>query len=397
MPENNDIVANMLQERADEETSIETGALYDHDGDAAYADDEGTTPQKPDEDEKPNGDTPPDGGNTDDPEKEKPTTINFSEVFTDYSDVDEVKKFANRGREFTPEVENELKDLRQSKSKFETLEEKEKKVNSINPYKNEKLYRLDKLMETNPDDAAFYSRLMFGEPTAEEVVKLDLIRQHPELFKEDPEALEFKLKRKYPGVFSGEYEPEDPEYKDDLMQMKMDAKSIRKIAEDEMSKIDIPNLQADAEKQKEANRAFVESWKPHTQKVLDGLTKLPIIVKDSEGKDVIFKEFEIPENDREQYQKVALQHIIDSHLEPTQENIDFAVKVARGVYLADNFSTIMSDALDSATEEQGSNWRKNITNSKKLGGEEKPVPVKPSTGDSKDDLWNAIKKSSPGI
>ncbi len=297
--------------------------------------------------------------------------LDVAKYFGDeFDSIDKVKEYVERGKQYTPEIQSELDRLKQEAAKVKEYEEKVKELSSKQPFKNEKFYKLDKLEESDPEKAPIYQKYMFGEKTDQEVVKLRMMLDHPERFKENPGYLQRMLEKKYPALFGGEFDQEDIEYKDALTDLGLEADEARKKFEDEISKIELPAIKTPEDVEKE-QKEFVQKWQEPFAKVKESATKIsiPVLDEKDDKKVVSYMDYEIPKEDLKEVYNTAANHIMNQHAEPTEKSIKEATDVALGLYLIKNFAKINTVFANNISKETGVKWRKRIHNSQKPGSD----------------------------
>jgi hypothetical protein len=325
------------------------------------------------------------------PQPNKPAdAFDFSKAFEGFTDIEEVKTLAKRGRDYSSEVENELVTLRQSKQEIETTRKEVEELKARNPFKNEKLYKLDKLGETDPDNVHIYQKYLFGDLSDMDVIKLDMIKEFPDLFKENPSALERKLAKKYPALFDDDFAKDSNEYADDQIEMKIDAKKVRQKFDGIIGEVKIPAPKAQSEEAEKANKAFVDSWTPEVPKIREALTKLSLKTLDKDNNPVDFMSIDIPKEDVEEINKTALHHIINNRIKPSAEAVELAKEIGLGVYLIKNQAKIFTTFADTITKETGVAWRTKVANSKKHGDQGPGAGAGGDQGSETDNIFSQI-------
>jgi len=312
--------------------------------------------------------------------------IDVSKYFEGFSSLDEVKSTLEKAKQF-PELEEELNALRQSSKEVQTLQEQVKQLKERNPYNNEELYKLDKLYAEDPDKAAILTRYALGDKSAELVLKLEMMLEHPQIFEKNPESLQRQLIKKYQDYYSGEYTPDDPEYQDAKIAMEIDADRAKKLFDAEIAKIEVPKAKTDAEKKAEMENLF-KSWTPVFPKVKKSLGKIDIPVLDEKdnSKTKVLMSYSIPEEDLKDVYEIAANHIAATKIQPTEESIKQAVDVAKGVYIWNNLPKIMTQVRNNLSKEVGSQALNKVNNPAKAGSDVK----KPPKGKKKDPVRQAF-------
>lgn len=398
MNENNDITQAFENEgmeviKVGEDESFEDVLERVESGGKPTGDDE---PSKPDGggaagelEEEPKSDEKPDGGGAAD--------FDFAKNFEGYgNDVDSVKQLADRGKLYTEEVESELNTLRQGKQQMEALQNEVTSLKNRNPFNDSKFYQLDKLSTESPEKAKIFQRYMFGENSNEDVVRLKMMLDHPDIYDENPGYLQRQLKDKFSALYDEEVDKSDVEYLDAQTALKLEAAKAKDFFESEIKKVEIPQIKTEEQNEKETE-SFFKSWQQPFAEVKEGITKLQIPVLDDKDdtKTIGFVDYDIPEADLKAINNFAANHIFNSRLEPTKENVEEAKKVALGIYLINNQARINTFFANKVTKEMNGDWRKRINNPKKPGAD---VHVEPKPADVNDEsAENAIVNEISGV
>ena len=337
-----------------------------------------------------------DGGDEGEPKPEDKSDsggaddFDFAKNFEGYGDdVDSVKQLADRGKLFTTEVESELTTLRQGKQQMEALQKEVTDLKGRNPFNDSKFYQLDKLSSESPEKAKIFQRYMFGENSPEDVVRLKMMLDHPDIYEENPGYLQRQLREKFSALYDDEVEKGDVEYLDAQTALKLEAAKAKEFFEGEIGKVEIPQIKTKEDNDKDAE-AFFKSWQEPFAEVKKGITKLQIPVLDDKDdtKTIGFVDYDIPEADVKAITNFAANHIFQSRLKPGKEGMQEAIKVALGIYLVNNQAKINTFFANSVTKEMNGDWRKRVNNPKKSGSD---VNVQTGKGSvSEDDAETTI-------
>jgi len=312
--------------------------------------------------------------------------LDVSKYFEGFSSLDEVKSTLEKAKQF-PELEEELNTLRQSKEEAQTLQEQIKELKERQPFNNEKFYKLDKLYAEDPEKAAILMRYAFGDNSAESVLKLEMMLEHPQIFEKNPESLQRMLIKKYQDFYSGEYTPDDPEYQDAKIAMEIDADRAKKLFEAEIAKVEVPKAKTEEEVKAETE-AFFKSWAPVFPKVKSALGKIDIPVLDEKDntKTKVLMSYSIPEEDLKDVYEIAANHIAASKIPPNEASVKQAVEVAKGVYIWNNLPKIMTQVRNNLSKEVGSEALSKVNNPARAGADVN----KPPKGKKKDAVREAF-------
>jgi len=321
-----------------------------------------------------------------DPGKEEPEKkdIDFKEYFPGYNSVEDVKKVVESVKTFETE-------LKKKEQLISGLQQEVNQLKSQNPFKNEKLYRLDRLSEKEPDKTIIYQRYLFGDNSDEEVIKLKMMIDHPKIFNENPGYLQRKINEKFSALYSEDYTEGDVEYQDALTSMKIEAEEARKWFDSKIKEVEVPKPKSEEEIKKE-NEEFVKSWQDSFKEVKEKIKKItiPVLDEKDQSKTQVFMEYEIPDEDLKKVNQIAAEHILSNRLEPTEENIEQARQVALGIYLVNNFAKINTVLLNQIQKETGAKWRKKVNNPQKPGADVKSNNVESPDTETEDAIVSEI-------
>jgi len=316
-----------------------------------------------------------------DPPADPPDDLDVKKYFgDDIESIDQVKEYIERAKKFTPDTEKEIEALRQSAKKVEEYEKMINELKNKPAFKNEKLYKLDRLEEKDPEKASVYQKYLLGDTDDAQIVKLRMMLDHPNRFKDNPGYLDRMLEKKYPILFDPDADKDDHEYKDALVELGLEADTARQKFESELSEIEVPKPKSKEDIEAE-QKEFIEKWKEPFGKVKEGVKKLSIPVtneKDPKKNDVL-AEYEIPEGDLKEIQNIAANHILSQNLPPDEKSVKEATEVALGVYLVRNFAKINTYIANMVASKEGGKWRSKINNPEKPGGDVKKPPAEDKT------------------
>lgn len=293
--------------------------------------------------------------------------LDVSKYFDGFSSLDEVNAAIQRANQYTPEVEQELETLRQRKEELDTLQEQVKSLKERQPFNKKEFYQLDKLAEEDPAKAAVLTAYKFGDQTAETALKLRMQLENPDLAEKNPGYFDRQLRKKYPDFYSGDYSPEDTEYLDAKTEMEADANAARRFLDSQLDKVEVPKIKTDEEIKAEREQ-FFKGWQPSFKKVDDGLKKFNVsVMQDEQLKEAM--DIEIPEKEHKMLLEIAANHIANTNLQPTPENIKQAVDVAKAVYLYDHQTEIFTKFANKLLAEGGEEALKKFNNPAKKGAD----------------------------
>ena len=315
-------------------------------------------------------------------------TINLQE-FEGVKTPDELKSLVERGRSYSPELETELQDLRKKKTDFETLAEREERIKNFNPYKNPNYYRLEKIAEARPEEVGFYQQIVMGNVSEIDLIKAELLKKHPGIFKEDPDALQTAVENEFPALFDQSYESDSKEYKDARLKLRMKASDVRKQYLDELNAIEVPDVNAQTKKEAETREGLQKSWTPKMEAMKKELDKLPVVVTGEKGKDDLhYFDIDIPEEDRKQMVDFALKYVMQNQIPLNDESIQSVKEHMQKLWIIQNIKAYTTAVAEEAAKAINGEWRKSIHHPRKPGEQ---TPPGAHNVDGQDQLYEILK------
>lgn len=280
----------------------------------------------------------------------------LSKYFGDqYSDPEKVKKLISRGEAFSDDVERELNELRSQKQSFQN----QPPVS----FKNVNYYKLDRLEEIDPDNVGVYRKILFGTPDPMELVRLKTVAENPDVFKEDPEALDLYLEDKYPALFGDHKDPDSPEYKRDMTKLKVDANSAKKQFQAKIDSVTLPDGKAQQEQEQALRAKTAEKWVTPWNKVRESFTKIPVTVTDKNGKPGgVMMNIELKPEETKPFLQKAAQFVIQGKLEPTPENVENVKSFLMSLWIRENLAYYNTKIADHIAQSRDGNWRRTVHN-----------------------------------
>jgi len=306
----------------------------------------------------------------DDTAKSEADKLDVSKYFNGFESLEEVNAAIQRGQKFTPEAEEELETLRQSKKTVDTLQEQIKSLKERQPFNKKELYQIDKLSVEDPEKAAILSAYKFGDQSAETALKLQMQLKDPKLAEDNPGYFDRALRKRYPDFYDEGYGPEDLEYQDAKTEMIADANKAREYLDSELGKVEIPATKSDEDIKAEQEQ-FIKSWQPSFEKVKSDLTKIdiPVFDENTENELKTAMVFEIPKEDNKLIQEAAANIIGTSGFEPTPENVKKVGDAAKAIYFWDHKAEIFTKFANTLLSEGSDAALKKFNNPAKSGSD----------------------------
>lgn len=325
---------------------------------------------QPDDAGQPDGGQPdggePDGGEPDggQPDGDQPKSdtdgMSLKDILGEgYEDVEKVKTLIQRAEQFTPEVENELENLRSLRDDYE------KKTQDFQPYKNPAYYKLDKLEEEDPENLPVYRSILFGNPDPLELVKLQAIAENPDVFGEDEEALELFLQDRYPELYGEEAEEDSQEFKRGMTRLKVDANAAKRKFQEKIDSIEVPDPKKETEDLKEKREKIAGQWQNPFGELRKEFSKIPVTVYEKDGKTPMeLTSIEVDSKEVEPVLKQAAQFIVKGMLEPNKENVEAVKNFILSQWIQKNQTRYNTAIAEHVAKSNDSNWRKAVHNPK---------------------------------
>lgn len=321
----------------------------------------------------------------DPPPKDPPEdSFSFKEHFVDHENIDAVKSLTSRGASYTPEIENELIELRANKTQLETDRTAFEESRKVSPYGDDRYYKLDQLAKTDPELVTAYQNLLFGNPDPLGVIKQDLLIKHPDIFKDAPEELQRRVEMKYKQLFDEEVDKDSDEYKVAYQDMLMDSKIVKDGLMNKINEIKVPDPLAKEKEENDKQKEFVDSWTKFAPQLKTDFVNISVQLNDEKG--VIRKEslidVVIPEKEQNDYLTLAGKYITQEGLQANEESLAKVINFAQAMWIANNriqYNTLIANEM---AAEKRKELREMINNPKKDFSTEAP---KQTPEESEDD------------
>lgn len=315
---------------------------------------------------------------------------------------DQLKAQLKEWQDKATEHENRYKALEPEIIGYKTkIEELSKPTNPFEGDEDGALfYKLQQIKKSNPELYPVLKKAALGNPDNAELWKLNFVKDNPE-FKDKPEVAQRKLERAYPALFGqgstlappeDQESPEYQEYQDQLLDLSLDGKKIKKEFLSALDGIKLPEMVDRTAKEAEAKATqekVVSDWKP-TFDVLDKELSAKQKIEIKLEKDTMPLEMEISEDQKKKMLQDAAFLVLSQKLPNNAETMG-KVKA----YLKQETDAFVAEAeklVKAALSTRDEQW-------KKLTGGKLPIQSASveSAGkfDSQADFAEKLKKHSP--
>lgn len=303
------------------------------------------------------------------------------EDFGDFKTIEEVKERVSKYSEVVQEAEG----LRQKVGEFESKLKETQTPKS--PYKNPVYFKLEQISEQDPDNAATYQKLVFGNPDGKELYKINFLMENPE-YKEHPEAAQRKLERAFPALFDPDVDTDSQEYKDAVMDLDIESKKIRKSLMGKLDSIEVPDPAKEAETRDAKSKEFVQSWRPAFDEIAK-TTKLAVnVLSEKDKTSEHFFDIELTPEATKKYTDAAAQFIVSNNLPVNGESVQKVKDFMKKLYIVDNLESYTTTVAEKAAKARDGQWRSKVHNPDPL---KNTVPPGQLQGDESQELLNILK------
>ena len=298
----------------------------------------------------------------------------FKENFEGYESPDDVKaKLASYD-----DLDKRYQDLSPVQTKYSDLQKEYEELKSSS-YKDETLYKLDKLEDEG--ERKIVASLIYGNAEPKDILKLQFLKENPE-YKEKMEKVDSIVMSKYNVDLLDEKDEDGEPIQSNIdknrerlsiIEDKIEHDAVRAKREllSNYNSIEMPKDASDEDKQaklqekeaeiKKSNAKFVKSWdKPFTDVKSSFSEKLKI----SDGEN----EVEIPLSEEAQKELInyVATTIMDNSVEPTEENVKDLKQAAENYYFLKNKQEILSKFAETVGEKarnlSDEQWRSKVNN-----------------------------------
>jgi hypothetical protein len=279
--------------------------------------------------------------------------------------VEEVPKeklfdFSRFGLKDETELQNLIKEHKELKNK--------KPEESL--IDDEELLKLNILKKQNPEEYPIYKRLVMGNLSDFDKIKLDLKKNHPNL---TDERIDLLVADKYEALFEEDADKDSKEYKLAETKMILDSEKATENLMKGFNDIKLPEKRKPEDIEKE-NQQLADSWKvPFQTEILPGLKSIKI-----ENKDLGDVEVPLSDETSDIIATSLAESALSRGLKPDSDSLGELKEIARNMAIALQFEDI-SKAL---VEKNDAKWKKYIEENYKgtveLGGKKAAETKKPN-------------------
>lgn len=252
--------------------------------------------------------------------------------------------------------------LNERKSFEQKIAEYEKKPPPIT-HKDSDLSRLEVVREKSPEKFPLYTKLLFGNPDAADLWKMDFVEKNPE-YKDDPETVQMMLEAEFEHFFDGT-DKDEKEFKIAENRLKIAGNQIKAAKLAEFKAIEVSDPAVAEQTLKQQREALAKSWEvPYAE-----LTKNPLKVAQKialDDKSEVEVDFEPQPEDSKKYNEAMGLFILHNNLAPTAENAEKARNYAIGEVLREKFSDILKATFQKELDRRFTEWQKTRNNNRPL-------------------------------
>jgi len=271
-------------------------------------------------------------------------------------------KFKESETAFTQKEKDYLAKIKEHEGKVEELSKKPPPIT----HKDSDLSRLEVVRETAPEKFPLYTKLLFGNPDAADLWKMNFIEQNPE-YKDDPETVQMMLEAEFEHYFDGT-DAEEKEFKIAENRLKIAGNQIKAAKLAEFKAIAVSDPAVAEQTQKQQKEALAKSWEiPFTE-----LSKNPLKVAQKialDDKSEVEVDFDPQPEDSKRYTEAMGLFILHNNLTPSAENAEKAKNYAIGGILREKFPEILKATFQKELEKRHAEWQKTRNNNRPLGSQ----------------------------
>lgn len=288
------------------------------------------------------------------------------------------------------ELENSVKEFDTFKTSKQELEEK---YNSLkeSTFGDDKLFKLSKIADDGVRTVT--GKILYGNPTPEELLKLSFIKENPS-YKDRDEEVERLVMSEY------KYDklPEIDEDGDPLEGNIQINKERLQIVNDKMTlaaetakgkllsdynSIEMPKdlspeeaekaKAEQIEKQKEEDGKYIETWRKPFESLKESTSKMSFKFSDDKGENSLDIEIPLSDDDQKGIQEEVAKLITENRLEPNQETVDYLKQVAENTYFLQNKDKIVMQVAAKARLMNDQEWTQKVHNPAPDVNDDKPA------------------------
>lgn len=316
---------------------------------------------------------------------------NFYEVVkSKFTSIEEFNKYLEDADKAKMEAETLRSKYSEVETKSNEFQKKLQEYEELGYIDNETYYKLAKLEKTNPEKAKKVAKVLFGNVSPTELLRMKVEDDYP-MYADSNDYITAMLEEEY-GINKKLPDEDDDNYHEALQRQKVkeikqtkEAESYKDKILGELSSIEIPKPKTKVDGEKE-RQEYIESWKTPFKQLSNELSEFVIKTKSEEGEDNLFS-VSLNEGDKEKYLKPIVDVIMSGRYETTPETIKNLKEMAEKEYFYDNREKIIMEAIGRAKKEGFEYYRKKTTGDAVKNTEKAP---KATVTDPKLAFFNAV-------
>ena len=227
-------------------------------------------------------------------------------------------------------------------------------------------YKLQQVEQTNPKLKDLMRRHLLGGVSDEELVRLSLVEENP-ILGGDANDLDRVFRRRFGILHDPEADQESDEYKDALLDLKMEAGKTRTRLDEVAAGIEVPTLESLNAQQEQAAQALAQKWKP----VVDTSVTDKFSVTIPDG--TVLGEVQIPTEDLRRYVETASRLALQSGREPTETASQDFTRAIQTQFVSEHWQNLVLLGINKVAGAVGQDWRKAVHNPS--AGDAPPPPA----------------------
>ena len=261
---------------------------------------------------------------------------------------------------YAKEKETYLREINEHKAKVEELSKKPPPIT----HKDSDLSRLEVVKQANPEKFPLYTKLLWGNPDAAELWKMDFVEKNPK-YKDNPEMVNMMLEAEYEHYFDPDIDRDSKEYKIAAAKLEIAGEQIKAAKLAEFKAIHVDDPQEVAQTQEQQKKDLAKSWEiPFAE-----MTKNPLKVSQKialDDKSEIEVDFGLQAEDSKKYTDLMGLYLLHNDLKPSAENAQKARDFAMGEILRDKFVDIFKSTFQKELDKRYTEWQKSRNNNRQL-------------------------------
>ena len=227
-----------------------------------------------------------------------------------------------------------IKKAEELEAQTKLLNEKLLAEQTKNPFEgNEDLYRLAKLRKDKPEEADIYKQIVMGDLNEMDLLRLDLVKKYPDLYKNDEEGLAAAMiQRDYPELFGEDADPDSQDYKLAKLKFRQDALNAKDRWMKDFNAIEVPSP-VDPKVKELQKTELTQAWSPVLKDLFSRDSEYPLFVQDKEtGEQKEFFKITLPKEMLSKHVDQAAEHLASQGIEVNQKNmLEVATAISESV------------------------------------------------------------------